>query len=270
MIKIDFHAGTHGHFLEYVTNVFIMLTDPGYISPFTPGVGNSHNTDAIYQQNKIVRCGHFSANAGGHYADPKYRGHEFHYTDRVIRINVDQSNDQQFFVALTNLLHRAGESHEHNLLSFPGNIRNDIVLYRENFFAKINERELYCNQFPILEELIIPTFVFPFNYFFSFYDFVKSLTKMAKWLDLPFEANNKLYVLWAEFIERNQGLQSYNKCSTIIENAFNNIDYEFESTVLEQAWINYNMSKHCNVYDGPLYSNITYPTNSQQIYKIIS
>jgi len=93
---------------------------------------------------------------------------------------------------------------------------------------------------------------------------------MANWLGQSFEASNILYTLWAEFIERNQGLQSYNKCSTIIENAFNNVDYEFESTVLEQAWINYNMSKHCNVYDGPLYSNITYPTNSQQIYKIIS
>lgn len=270
MIKIDFHAGTHGHFLEYVTNVFIMNTNPGYISPFTPGVGNSHNTDDIYQQNKTVRCGHFSTNAGGHFADDKYRGHQFHYTDIIIRINVNQSNDRQFFVALTNLLHRAGESHESNLLSFPEEIRNNPVRYREDFFAKINERDLYCNQFPNLEELDIPTFDFPFEHFFSFYNFVKSLTKMAEWLKLPFEANNRLYILWAEFIKLNQGLQSHNKCSTIIESALNNVDCDFESTILEQAWINYNLSKHCNVYDGPLYSSAIYPTNAKEIYKLIS
>jgi len=270
MIKIDFHAGTHGHFLEYVTNVFIMLTDPGYISPFTPGVGNSHNTDDIYQQNKIVRCGHFSTNAGGHFADPKYRDHKFHYSDTIVRINIDQSDDRLFFISLTNLIYRAGDSHETNLLSFPTDIRNDPVLYRENFFSKINERELYCNQFPELEELDIPTFNFPIDHFFSFYKFVKSLTAMANWLGQSFEASNRLYTLWVEFIERNQGLQSYIKCSKIIENTLNNVDCEFESTILEQAWINYNISKHCNVYDGPLYSNITYPTNSQQIYKIIS
>jgi len=165
MIKIDFHAGTHGHFLEYVTNVFIMLTDPGYISPFTPGVGNSHNTDDIYQQNKIVRCGHFSTNAGGHFADPKYRDHKFHYSDTIVRINIDQSDDRLFFIALTNLLYRAGYSQTYAMiLSYTGKI---------SFLRLMNVSCIVTNS-PNSKNLIFP--LLTFQLIISFH-FTNSLTR---------------------------------------------------------------------------------------------
>lgn len=59
MIKIDFVAVAHGHFLEYVANVYIMQTLPSNTSIFTDA-GASHRADAAYFHNKIIKCGHFS------------------------------------------------------------------------------------------------------------------------------------------------------------------------------------------------------------------
>ena len=48
MIKIDFHGGTHGHFLEYVANVYIMQTTPSQASIFKPPAYSAHAADENY------------------------------------------------------------------------------------------------------------------------------------------------------------------------------------------------------------------------------
>ena len=60
MIKIDFHAGTHGHFLEYVSNVYIMQTSPNQHNIFRPPTYSAHNLDTQYLHNRQIFCGHFS------------------------------------------------------------------------------------------------------------------------------------------------------------------------------------------------------------------
>ena len=64
MIKIDFHGSTHGHFLEYVTNVYIMQTTPSKTSIFKPPTYSAHAPDDNYKDNRLIKCGHFS--------NPKY------------------------------------------------------------------------------------------------------------------------------------------------------------------------------------------------------
>jgi hypothetical protein len=39
--------------------------------------------------------------------------------------------------------------------------------------------------------------------------------------------------------------------------------------VLEEAWINYNLSQICKLYTGPLFEQTQYPTNTQHMYEII-
>ena len=58
MIKIDFHAGTHGHFLEYVSNVYIMQTSPNQHNIFRPPTYSAHNLDTQYLHNRQIFCGH--------------------------------------------------------------------------------------------------------------------------------------------------------------------------------------------------------------------
>ena len=89
MIKIDFHGSTHGRLLEYVSNVYIMQTNPGSGDLFNAN-GASHAVDATYLKNRQIKSGHFSSSNA-----------KFKDTDQVIRITIDPTDDRQFFIALT-------------------------------------------------------------------------------------------------------------------------------------------------------------------------
>ena len=82
MIKIDFHGSTHGHFLEYVSNVYIMQIDAGYSKLFTSS-GAAHDVSELYRQNQLIYCGHLSKNY-----------HQFDQDDLVVRISVDTHDDK--------------------------------------------------------------------------------------------------------------------------------------------------------------------------------
>jgi len=51
MIKIDFHGSTHGHFLEYVSNVYIMQTTPSQRNIFKPPTYSAQNPKTPKPQN---------------------------------------------------------------------------------------------------------------------------------------------------------------------------------------------------------------------------
>jgi hypothetical protein len=76
-------------------------------------------------------------------------------------------------------------------------------------------------------------------------------------------------MLWEEFITKNQGWQSYIKCNQVLEHAFANKAASIDCTVLEEAWINYNLSQVCKLYTGPLFEGGQYPTDTQLMYEII-
>jgi len=53
-VPIDFVAGTHGHFLEFVLNKFFGIT-PFEAAPFT-SLGTSHSVSKEYQQTRLFRA----------------------------------------------------------------------------------------------------------------------------------------------------------------------------------------------------------------------
>ena len=137
MIKIDFHGGTHGHFLEYVSNVYIMQTAPSNCSIFKPPTYSAHAPDKNYHRHRLIRC--------GHYSDPKYNL-TIDHKDTVIRIILNTKDDNLFFIALTNLIYKAGDiGFDNQMLSIPESIRNNPVDVRNNWYSKFNEREMYAN-----------------------------------------------------------------------------------------------------------------------------
>lgn len=256
MIKIDFHGSTHGHFLEYISNVYIMQTDPGQSVLFN-SLGASHAVDNIYLRNRQIKCGHYSSH-----------GIQFKNTDQVIRITIDTSDDQQFFIALTNLMYRAGDvGFEKQMLSIPDIIRKDPIAIRNNWYSKFNERDSYSNFYNKFTDVTQPLFEFSFGAFYSFPEFCKQLDKLAAFLNQTFFPDQSLFKLWKKFIDMNQGAQSYNKCNTILENIFANHDMAIDCTIIEQGWINYNLSKMCRIYNGSMFEHDQYPINTQDIYK---
>jgi hypothetical protein len=258
MIKIDFHGSTHGHFLEYVSNVYIMQTEPGSGKLFN-STGASHDVDVAYLKNRMIRCGHFSSNSLN-----------FENTDQVIRITIDSGNDRQFFIAFTNAIYRAGDvGFEQQLLRTPQDIRSTPVIHRNAWYSKINERNLYSNFYKNFTEIQTPVFEFPFESFYIFSEFCKSLNQLATFLNQRFFPDQSLFEIWKKFIELNQGINSYNKCNIILENIFAGNDAVIDCTVIEQAWINYNLSKMCRIYNGSMFEQEQYPTNTKDIYKEI-
>jgi len=261
MIKIDFHGSTHGHFLEYVTNVYIMQTTPSKTSIFKPPTYSAHAPDDNYKDNRLIKCGHFS--------NPKYNL-SISNNDTVIRIVIDVSNDNMFFIAMSNLMYKAGDvGFEQQMLSINESIRNSPVQLRNNWYSKFDERSLFVDYYQEFKDLDVPVFKFPFEAFFSFTDFCISLSNLATFLNQTFFPDQSLYNLWKEFIEVNQGWQSYHKCNQLLADVFANSNKSMDCTCVEQGWINYNLSKICRLYDGSLFDQDQYPTNTQLVHSIV-
>lgn len=263
MIKIDFFGSTHGHFLEYVTNVYIMQTTPSLSSIFKPPTYSAHAPDENYLNNRLIKC--------GHYSDPYYNL-VINETDIIIRIVFNmEENDNMFFIALTNLMHKAGDAgFEKQMLSIDEKIRNNPVELRNNWYSKFNERRVFIASYKDFKTVTNPVFEFPFSAFFSFRDFCVSLSNLATFLNQTFFPDQSLYTLWSTFINVNQGWQSYVKCNNLLNDIFANEDTLIDCTVVEQGWINYNLSKICRLYDGVMFDQAIYPSNTQIVHSIIA
>jgi len=256
-IKLDFHGSTHGHFLEYVSNVYIMQTTPSKASIFKPPTYSAHGRDQHYLANRIIRCGHFSAS------------NQIKNNDTVIRIVMPQT-DNMFFIAVTNLMYKAGDvGFETQQLSIPDTIRNNPVDYRNNWYSKFNQRDEHSKYYNDFQSIPNPVFEFPFEAFFSYKDFCIALCDLAAFLNQSFFPDHSLYQLWSEFIQYNQGWQSFNKCNCIINSMFSNQNIDIDCTIVEQGWINFNLSNMCNMYQGPMFDDAVYPVNTLIAYNAI-
>jgi len=260
-IKIDFHGGTHGHFLEYVVNTYI------YKCPPSKNIYSDRGSvEEIDMPGRRVVCGHFSKNAQGRNENPKYDNFEFADTDRIIKIDIDQYNDQEFFIAFTNLLNRSsGATLEEHMENIPKEVRKNKKTLRNDFYSKINERTEYANLFPPIVYPWRDHFVFQITSFYNYVEFVESLYQLANWLGESFTPDKSLYTLWDEFDKKNQGLNSYNKCNEILLGILGNQDITVECTVLEEAWILYNIKKITGIY----LDIDKFPTSTKRIYKLL-
>jgi hypothetical protein len=249
-IKIDFHGSTHGHFLEYVSNVYIMQTTPSKASIFRPPTYSAHNRDHHYLKDRVIVCGHFSAS------------NQIKNDDTVVRI-VIPSDDNMFFIAVTNLMHKAGDvGFEKQQLSIPEDIRHNPVEYRNNWYSKFNQRDEYAGYYNDFSTVSNSVFEFPFDVFFSYKDFCIALCSLADFLNQSFFPDQSLYALWSEFIQYNQGWQSFNKCNHIIDSMFSGQRIDIDCTIIEQGWINFNLSKMCKMYQGSMFSDSVYPVDT--------
>ena len=257
MIKIDFYPGTHGNFLEYVANVYIMQTNPGS-GELIDHMGAAHAADDAYKQNRVIHNYHYSL-----FKEP------FEPDDVVIRITARLDDDELWFIALTNCIHRAGNlGMDQRLQEVPAEIRVVPHLHRNNWYAKFNEREIYTG-YQQWQSSSGSVFEFPLSDFYSYPALIKRLNALAFFLDQTFFPDQRLYQLWHELMHKNQGLQSYNKCSKILDAIFANQSCEIDCDIIEQAWINYNISQAVRMYSGTVFDSDEYPKNTQDIYKEI-
>jgi hypothetical protein len=231
-----------------------MQTTPSKASIFKPPTYSAHNRDHHYLNDRVIVCGHFSAS------------NKIKNDDTVVRI-VIPSTDNMFFIAVTNLMHKAGDvGFEKQQLSIPENIRHNPVEYRNNWYSKFTQHTEYAEYYTNFSTISNSVFEFPFDAFFSFKDFCVALANLASFLNQSFFPDQSLYALWSEFIQYNQGWQSFNKCNRIIEGMFSGQHIDIDCTIVEQGWINFNLSKMCKMYQGPMFSNSVYPVDTSIAY----
>lgn len=255
MIWIDFHGSTHGHFLEYVTNVWIMKMPQETNSVFT-GSGACHNFSDAYKDNRKVKCGHWWWTNYEHQFD----------TEQIIRITFDRSSDRLFYIAQVNRWYRSGDvSFEQKMLEIAEDVRKSPERLRNQYYHKYVQRDGY------VEFVTLPNSIqeFKFSSMFVWSEFCSGLQDIAKFLNQTFTPDVALYKLWQEFITLNQGYQSYQRCEHILESVFTGQDIPISCTSYEEAWLNYNITKITGLTQGPLFNRDEYPVNTLEILNLI-
>lgn len=266
-VAIDFAPGLHGHFLEYVINRYLFNVSCEIDSIFqSSGAVHAINTDKSYQANKIAWRGHYSS-----------FNHRFSTgTTHVIFI---KHNPKLDIVLLTNIYHRCHpaavnvsdfnieEIKKMHLAMMETDAKTPGQL-RANWFAKLQERHHFAmvEKYPVTS---IPIFDFDFSSFFSLPAFLQEIKRTAKFLDITFKFEQSLAYLWQDFIGRNQGYNLYLQAQDILSAIYHAEIKPIPDDWKLQAYLNSEIAKTVDLYDGILYNISTYPDNTLEIYKII-
>jgi hypothetical protein len=82
--------------------------------------------------------------------------------------------------------------------------------------------------------------------------------------------DQELSVLLVEFLNKNQGWQYYTKSKQLVAFAFAGKKVEFTSDEILQALINSMLSACVGVFDGKLFDQVTYPSDTLDLSASIS
>lgn len=278
--KIDFFGGLHGNYLELVVNCFI---DQNKSYDISLPQFNSNGACHLKNKNKsyvpITKSGHFSS---GSIQQP------FGNDDLVIRI---VPTEHDLLIAITNSFLRAGDqtldlhhlqqdtykkmSGLPKLRSFLQTLISNHGLQQEYprkilrkyFYAMFDEYKhglgMFNNWLPANK-----VHNFDFRNFFSFSDFFLALQKISQFVNMEFIPTPQLIVLHQNFLDLNQGLASETKCNKIIESIVCQESKKLQLNILEEAWINYKISKMFNLYEVPELETDNYPSDTKIISDI--
>lgn len=255
MIALDFFSGSHGHFLEYVINTYI-FRGPKVESVFTD-LGTSHGirADVNYMNFRIVEAGHYS---------------EFNIPvdkpSKVVRISVD--NELEKICYQINVFCRAGDIPEENkLLQIPPHIYFSKSLLRNDLYSKLVDCGHALPGHWRWND--VEHFTFPMGALYDINSLYQTLNKLAYFLKHSFNPDASLYTLWHQFMEKNHAWGHWQKATNLLEKSLANVDFKFESSVWDQALINYFLQNIIGINDGVLHSDDSYPSNTADIYQII-
>lgn len=276
--KIDFFGGLHGNYLELVVNRWI---DRNTAYDITLPQFNLNGACHLKNKNEnyvpITTARHYS-----------WYNLKFRPDDLVIRIVV---NRDDLLIAVTNSFLRAGDDSldlEHlefdtynkmialpKLSEFLATLTNNHGLrdeyprgvLRKYFYAIFDENKHGLDMF---NRFIPANNVYNFNFrnFFSFSDFLQGLQEVSKFVNLEFVPDWDLTNLHGKFLQVNQGYFSELKCKRAMEMIIQKQSASLNLNIVEEAWVNYKISRTFNLYNVPELDDDIYPTDTEIISKI--
>ena len=283
MIPLDFVAGTHGHFIEYVLNRAFGFTSSD-IDLFNH-LGASHKRPVDYLQSRGIVCKHwFEVDAD-----------TLKKSNRVIRIVFDK--DDILLVSSLSLL-RAGDMNINNdqlhidtkkklnnalyvdtleqIYSAYGDhlrTRNSIPrnILREYFKFGFRDPEIngYWKKLKsLLSNQVDSDFRIDLKKIYNIDDFVSVLKDLAVWLDRPIDIGPWLPLLHQKFISKVQYLDHTMQCEQIIEQVMSGIDTTIPKlSILQESYINARLE---GVFKKEMpFHDINYFTNTKDVLNYI-
>lgn len=276
--KIDYFGGLHGNYLELVVNYWIDqnrsydITQPQFNAN---GACHLKNKNVSYTPITIAR--HWS-----------YLGLVFHDEDYVIRI---VPAEQDLLIGLTNSFLRAGDQpldlhqlhlNTHKKMSDLPKLKMFLKTLVENhglrehyarsilrkyFYAMFDD---YHHGLGMLNNWLPAKRLhhFKFRNFFSLTQFFDGLQKISKFVSMEFLPTPELATLHQNFLAVNQGLTSEIRCQRVLESIVCQQSRDLDLNILEEAWINYNISRIFNLYDVTELETDSYPNNTKIISDI--
>lgn len=257
IVWLDYHGGTHGSFLEYVGNVYIMGV-PKVLGPVFNQHGACHQIDEPgepYRDHREICRGHWW-----------WKNYErFHPSHPVIRITFDDDNEDHLYMLQVNIWFRAGNvSFEDKLKDLDTETKNSRMKLRKFFYDRVTNPDK-SHGFKDLPDNRV--FEFKFAWFYQWHLFSQGLRDMATFLERPLTVNKELYDLWREFIKLNQGYQSYVRCADVLETIYHDQDRPIALEAWEEAWLISNLAK---IYGDPaenLLNQESFPTSTIDLYE---
>jgi hypothetical protein len=255
MMLLDFYAGSHGHFLEYLINVYIFRC-PRVDKIFTK-LGTSHGIrkDACYQDSRIIVAGHYSE-FNVPVADPI----------SVVRIQID--TDYSKTIYQINVDCRAGDIPvEEKRKNIPNDIRLTPQLLQNDYFSKLKFPEYGYktpNNWRWSDSARI--YNFPMESLFDLTTLYSEMHKLSNFLDHSWNPDASLAKIWNEFIKTNHGVQAWKKCKNILEMSLSNTPMEFDCTPWEQALLNLMLQQSVGCL---LAETDNFPQNTEKIHQTI-
>lgn len=273
MNKIDYFGGLHGNYLELIVNVFVYQN--GYDlsqSPFdAKGSCHRKNTDPTYVRH--IHAYHFS-----------FDSRPIQPTDQVVRIVPKR---QDLLIALTNGFLRAGDEEidldrlgrdmEHLTSSSKGKAFVDKLdqknlsrsQVRGYFYSMLSHDEHALDNMLRFDDTSDQVHHFPFRAFFDWTEFYHHVNETAEFLNFNFYPTPRLGEIHREFLSVNQGLKSEQKCHAIWSDILCGLDRPIKLNVLEEAWINHQISQGLRGFDLPELNQEHFPSTTGAISRAI-
>ena len=280
MISIDFVAGTHGNFLEYVCNVYISNLEVDYL-PFN-SLGASHLKTKKYLDSRVFVANHYSE-----LKIPLYK--------KIVTIKFEPDD---LLLLTSNAFFKAGDSNIHN-----NELEVDTYnkLYNSKYFvdlieqinaaypdSKISKDKPDCPRHVLreffkfgfanpslngftkkLEQLVYShsydTIDFHYKNFYNKDLFLEGIIKISCWTGIEIELKG-LENLWQEFLKRQIFRDNKAQCDKIIKYVKDRLECPIPSlTMLQESYINGVLEKEFDV-EMPFYQPV-YFTNTREIIK---
>ena len=229
------------------------------------GACHKINTDQLYQKNKIIKSGHYSA-------------YNYPYSNNTEKIIFIEHNPKFDFILLTNTYYRC---HPDALRVKDFNVEDinklhiDFILndnppvdLKNNWYNKLIERHFdLCYK---KKDADLPTYNFDYTTFFNLGEFLLELRKVSNFLNRTFVFDQSIVELWRKFIDLNQGYYFYNRANYLFDQIVQNKSNIIENDWKIHAYLNYKISTIFHLYDEPkLFQNNAYPATTNETYNLI-